>query len=56
MWLWPHPPDAAVPGGLHARDWEKPHEKNLTGTPRALSRALDPVDGERPAATWDYVA
>ena len=39
-----------------AREWEKPHVPNMTGTPHAYRpRGSQLSTGERPAATGDYV-
>jgi len=39
-----------------AREWEKPHVPNMTGTPHAYRpRGSQLSSGERPAATGDYV-
>ncbi|MBV9079086.1 MAG: NADH:ubiquinone oxidoreductase subunit NDUFA12 [Methylobacteriaceae bacterium] len=40
-----------------AREWEKPHQPNLTGTPRAYRPAGSTLArSERPPATGDYLA
>lgn len=39
------------------RPWEKDHQENLTGTPRAYRPQGSTLgEGQRPAATGDYVA
>ena len=40
-----------------AREWEKPHQPNLTGTPLAYRpQGSTLAEGRRPAATGDYKA
>lgn len=57
MWLchtYPTPPSEE---DYTPRAWQKPHEENLTGTPRAYRpRGSTLSEGQRPAATGDYVA
>ncbi len=43
--------------GYKARDWEKPHRPNYTGTPQAWRpRGSTLAGGKRPRATGDYKA
>ncbi|WP_407154177.1 NADH:ubiquinone oxidoreductase subunit NDUFA12 [Bradyrhizobium sp. STM 3557] len=41
--------------GYEPREWEKPHQPNLTGTPRAYRPSGSTLaSGRRPKATGDY--
>ena len=58
-WGWMHhqvdvPPSETT---YAAREWEKPHRQNLTGTARAYRpKGSTLSSGQRPAATGDYKA
>jgi NADH:ubiquinone oxidoreductase subunit len=51
-----HRVDDFPTGATSAREWEKPHQPNLTGTARAYRPAGSILTGAKPAAKPDYQA
>lgn len=55
--VWLHHTSDAPLNGAARWSWQKPHQPNLTGTPRAyLPPGHDLAGGQRPPATGDYEA
>ena len=54
-WLHHTVPTPPTQEGYQPREWQRPHQPNLTGTPQALRPAGSTLSkGMRPPATGDY--